>query len=246
MAMNDKPLLLDLYCGAGGAGYGYSLAGFDVAGVDHVPQPHYPFPFPFLEWDALAVLRMLLAGETLPFSRHGQVVRRVSLRDIAAIHASPPCQFATVYGNNKAHVRQDHPNLIPPTRELLAATGLPYVIENVYGAREHLRKPVMLCGTSFGIEVRRHRMFESTVAIPPVPCDHGRFTARKYPGSSNRPNGRTVCNIGEYRVSLAVQQAAIGISWMNLAEIAQAIPPCYTEFTGMFLMNGLVLKGRES
>ncbi len=92
------------------------------------------------------------------------------------------CQFATVYGNNKAHVKQDHPNLIPRTRELLTATGLPYVIENVYGAREHLRKPVMLCGTSFGIEVRRHRMFESNAAIPPVPCDHGRVHGAQVPG----------------------------------------------------------------
>jgi DNA (cytosine-5)-methyltransferase 1 len=239
-----RPLLLDAYCGAGGIAWGYWLAGFAVIGIDHQPQPHYPFPF--FQGDAVKALGDLIAGKPLSFTYQptGSVVP-YRLKDVAAIHASCPCQFATVYGNNKAHVKQDHPNLIPPTRELLAATGLPYVIENVYGARAHLKDPVMLCGTSFGIEVRRHRLFESTVTIPSVPCDHGRFTARKYPGSSNRPNGRTVCNIGEYRVPLAVQQAAIGISWMNLAEIAQAIPPCYTEFIGMFLMNDLILKGRE-
>ena len=149
------------------------------------------------------------------------------------------CQFATVYRNNKAHVRQDHPNLIPPTRELLRETGLPYVIENVYGARAHLEEPVMLCGTSFGIPVRRHRMFESNVAIPPVPCAHERFTERAYPGSSNRPNGRTVCNVGEYRVPLARQQEAMQVSWMSLKEIAQAVPPVMTEHIGKALLGHL-------
>jgi DNA (cytosine-5)-methyltransferase 1 len=237
----SRKLLLDAYSGAGGAGYGYWKAGFDVIGIDHVPQPGYPFAF--LQADALEVLARLLAGQEIPYSTRDGGTGFFTLADVAVIHASPPCQFATVYRNNKAHVKQDHPNLIPPTRRLLRACGLPYVIENVYGARAHLEDPVMYCGTSFGIEVRRHRLFESPVTLPRVPCDHGRFTQRKYPGSSNRPNGRTVCNIGEYRVPLTVQQAAIGIDWMTLKEIAQAIPPAMTEFIGMFLMSEILGKG---
>lgn len=203
--------LLDLFCGAGGAAWGYHLAGFDeIVGVDIDPQPHYPFHF--IRGDALDELVEM---------------------DYDLIHASPPCQFATVYGNNKKRVKDDHPNLIPATRRLLQESGIPYVIENVPGAREHLIAPVQLCGTSFPpLEVRRHRLFEASFAIPEVPCDHGRLTERKYPGSSNRPNGRTVCNIGEWRVSLEDQQEAIGIDWMTVPELSQAIPPAYTKHIG--------------
>ena len=48
-----KPHLLDLFCGAGGAAYGYMLAGFHVTGVDIQPQPRYRGDA-FLQGDALA------------------------------------------------------------------------------------------------------------------------------------------------------------------------------------------------
>jgi DNA (cytosine-5)-methyltransferase 1 len=210
-----RPLLLDLYCCAGGAAKGYHDAGFEVVGVDKDPQPNYPYTFH--QADALEYLRS------------------ASVNFFDAIHASPPCQAFTVYGNNKAHVKADHPNLVPATRELLRASGLPYVIENVPGAP--LLNPIQLCGTSFPpLEIRRHRIFESNMPLLSVPCNHGRLTERKYPGSSNRPNGRTVCNIGEYRVPLALQKKAIGIDWMTLAEISQAVPPAFTEHIGLQLI----------
>jgi DNA (cytosine-5)-methyltransferase 1 len=213
--------LLDLFCGAGGAAMGYHRAGFEVVGVDIAPQPHYPFEFH--QRDALAAVELAPADWLFGFD---------------AIHASPPCQAYTVYGNNARHVRDDHPDLIEPTRELLQATGLPYVIENVPGAP--LRSPIMLCGTAFpGLEVRRHRIFESNMALLALPCQHGRLRERKYPGSSNRPNGRTVANIGEWRVPLAQQQVAIDINWMTLPELSQAIPPAYTAHIGEQLMAHL-------
>lgn len=203
--------LLDLYCGAGGAARGYHDAGFEVVGVDRDPQPSYPFEF--IQADAL---EFLAKGRWGPFD---------------VIHASAPCQAFTVYGNNRGHVRQDHPNLIPPTRAWLIRTGLPYVIENVPGAP--LIDPIRLCGTSFPpLEVRRHRIFESNVPLDAPPCDHKRLMERKYPGSSNRPNGRTVCNVGEWRVPLEQQQKAMGIDWMTVPELSQAIPPAYTHHIG--------------
>jgi DNA (cytosine-5)-methyltransferase 1 len=211
-----KPLLVDLYCCEGGAGMGYHRAGFEVIGVDRDPQPNYPFQF--VQADVLE----LLASDRWDF--YDRVV---------AFHASPPCQFATVYGNNAAHVRDDHPNLIPATRELLQATGLPYVIENVEGARSHLINPVRVCGTGLNwCRVRRHRYFEANWPIEGASCNHSRYFLRFFPGSSNRPNGRTVMNVGEYRVPLRLQRKVVKMPWASLYGISQAVPPAYTEHIG--------------
>jgi DNA (cytosine-5)-methyltransferase 1 len=113
-------------------------------------------------------------------------------------------------------------------------------MENVPGAP--LIDPIRLCGTSFGIRVRRHRLFEldgwATEAVPP--CDHGRFTDRPFPGSTNRPNGRTVCNVGEYRVPLRVQKECMQVDWdVTLHELSEMVPPCYTEWLGVELATAL-------
>lgn len=229
IAAGDRPLLLDLFCCEGGAGTGYQRAGFRVIGVDINPQPFYPFEF--IQADAMSYLGEIMGPQWCWTGYR--------LSDFAAIHASPPCQFATVYGNNKAHVRDDHPNLIPVTRELLRQTGLPYVIENVEGARGELIDPVRICGTGLGVRVRRHRYFETNWPLVGVPCDHKRFTDRIFPGSSNRPNGRTVMNVGEYRVPLATQREVMEMPWADLYGISQAVPPAYTEHIGAHLIAAL-------
>ncbi len=207
---------------------GYHRAGWEVVGVDIAPQPNYPFKF--READALTLLQ---PGE-------------MSLWDwgsFDAIHASPPCQFATVYGNNKSHVKDDHPNLIPVTRELLRATGLAYVIENVEGARDHLIDPVKICGTGLDwCRVRRHRYFETNWPLQGAECNHSRYFIRFFPGSSNRPLGRTVMNVGEYRVPLRLQRKVMKMPWASLHGISQAVPPAYTEHIGTQLMDYLSLE----
>jgi DNA (cytosine-5)-methyltransferase 1 len=211
------PKLLDLFCGAGGAAMGYSRAGFDVVGVDINPQPNYPFEF--IQDDALELL---------------SVDDRL-LNSADVIHASPPCQSFTVYRNARPGAEPRWPDLIDPTRRLLKDSGRPWVMENVIGAP--LLAPIQLCGTSFGWEVRRHRLFESSMVLFQLPCAHNRFTERKYPGSSNRPNGRTVCNVGEYRVPLVKQLEAMHVDWkMTLHELSESIPWCYTEFIGTQLL----------
>jgi DNA (cytosine-5)-methyltransferase 1 len=225
-----KPRLLDLFCCRGGGAMGYHRAGWEVVGVDVEPQPDYPFEF--IQADALDLLKY-------PY-------HYTQGMGFDAIHASPPCQAFTVYGNNRAHVRDDHPNLIPGTRELLRASRLPYVIENVEGAKAELRDPVRICGTGLGVRVRRHRLFEANWPIEGVACDHGRFTDRPFPGSSNRPNGRTVMNVGEYRVPLATQREVMEMPWSDLYGISQAIPPAYTQYIGRQLLALVVSQGAQS
>src|SRR5688500_15798892 len=156
-----KPRLLDLFCGAGGAAMGYHRAGFEVMGVDINRQPHYPFEF--IQADALWYLA------ALEDKRHGLTAKDA----FDVIHASPPCQLYSTVGKQAAKKHDiTYPDLVGPTRELLVKSGLPYVIENVMGAP--LISPIRLCGSSFGLDIRRHRRFELggfDILLTP-PCAH--------------------------------------------------------------------------
>ena len=208
-----RPRLLDLFCGAGGASMGYHRAGFEVVGVDINPQRHYPFEF--------------VQADALDFDVTG----------FDAIHASPPCQAFTAYKRRPNHVGE-YPNLIADVRDRLTAAGVPFVIENIPGARSELRNPVQLCGSSFGLDVRRHRLFESNVPMLAPPCDHSWQTPR-FPQATNRKNLRRTVEVGVYRIPLAVQQRAMEIDWMRLDELSEAIPPAYTEWIGAALWKAL-------
>jgi DNA (cytosine-5)-methyltransferase 1 len=219
----SRPLLLDLFCGAGGAGMGYHRAGFDVVGVDLAPQPNYPFTF--YQDDALEFVR----GYWMDFD---------------AIHSSPPCHdHSTVSGTAKKHHGAEYVNLIPATRAALRATGLPYVIENVVGAP--LVGPAMLCGSSFGLDVQRHRIFETDWMLWSVPCDHGWQTPRfRSLASQQVKAGRLARVVGvhghtQYAGELELRMAAMGIDWMTSDELSEAIPPAYTEHIGAELLAAM-------
>ena len=217
--------LLDLFCGAGGASMGYYQAGFDdIVGVDIRRQPRYPFHF--IQGDALEYL-----------AEHGH--------EFDAIHASPPCQaFSQAV---KIRNRVNRPNLIPATRDALIRSGSPYIIENVPTAIDHLVEPVMLCGSSFGLPVRRHRLFESNFWIWGVRCSHKEYP-RKYPPAWNRTKLLRVLSLsGGFSQSEPGQisgatidehRDAMGIDWdMDIKELSQSIPPAYTRFIGLQLLN---------
>jgi len=219
MTASVKPRILDLFCGAGGSAVGYSRAGFEVVGVDIEPQPNYPFHF--IRADALGVFDdefWLLGG----------------IADFDAIHASPPCQ---AYSTTASLHDAEYPELIEPIRELLRVTGLPYVIENVQGAP--LINHVRLCGSSFGLGVRRHRLFEiSPMPLMPPMCAHYLqpepidVTGTGGPASRS-PGG----NGGIHRKpkNLAQAREAMGVDWMSRRELSEAVPPAYTEWVGAHL-----------
>ncbi|MEV0608102.1 DNA cytosine methyltransferase [Polymorphospora rubra] len=203
-----RPRLLDLYCCEGGASMGYHRAGFDVTGVDKNPQPRYPFAF--IQADALEVLadHDFLAG-------------------FDAIAASPTCQ-------RKARVtawrgcREDHPNTLTPTLRALEQISIPWVVENVPEAADELRPDFLLCGTQFGLRVRRHRIFQrgnwsSYELLPPCNCYRRRDLVPF-----------------EHKDERAFADA-MGCTWMTNLGGRQAIPPAYTEHIGRQLIAALAI-----
>lgn len=222
-----KPKLLDLFCGAGGCSVGYARAGFEVVGVDIEPQPNYPFEF--FRADAMDVAFGLQVDCLI-----GEIGERYQPGDFVAVHASPPCQaYSSVTGKKN---RDNHPDLVGPTRKLLTASGIPYVIENVVGAP--LRDPIRLCGSSFALRVRRHRLFESSEFLMSMPCAHGwqtpMFDVYEHGKWIKSPVAR-VYGLGGGKARESWPEA-MGIDWMSDPELAQAIPPAYTEFIGKQLL----------
>ena len=213
-----KPKILDLFCGAGGAALGYSQAGFDVVGVDIIPQPNYPFTF--IQADALKLDPSFIAS-------------------FDAVHASPPCQSYSDLAkrNGNGH---EWPRLVEPVREMLIRSRLHYVIENVEGAP--LINAVVLCGTMFpGLRVLRHRLFEANFEIIPPP--HGKhprchtFDKRKsHYGKTNDMIDFVSVN-GGGNCTIAAARDAMGIDWMTKNEINESIPPAYARFVGQELLR---------
>lgn len=224
-----QPLLLDLYCCQGGASMGYYRAGWDVVGIDKDPQPRYPFPF--LQMNALEAMLTLIAGDGLRFG-----TRWLTLADFDAGHGSPPCQAKT-----KAQKIQgrEHPRLIEPTRFLLDTSGLPYVIENVVpddpnADPDPLIDPVMLCGSMFGLETYRHRLFESNVPLT-VP-DHPEHVARTTKMGRAPVDGEFMHIVGNFS-GVSRGRSIMDMDWASRDGLREAIPPAYSEYLGRQLLT---------
>ena len=192
--------LLDLYCKAGGASKGYQLAGFEVVGVDIKKQKRYPYEF--IQADCLELMK-----------------DTEFLKSFDVIAASPPCQTHSItqHLRNAQGRSTDKVDLIPQTRQALIASGKPYVIENVPGAP--LIEPIQMCGSYFGLKVRRHRRFESNLPLVGSPCKH-------------KEQGKPVGVYGSMRDEIpkgghtakTIEEAreAMGIDWMIWGELVEA------------------------
>ena len=206
------PELLDAYSCAGGAGYGYHLAGFDVTGLDKDPQPHYPFAF--VQRDALEAL-----------------ADRDFLARFDVIHASPPCQDHTRGGSHPVHGTGW---MLAATRERLIASGLPWVIENVPGSP--MRADFDLCGRLFDLSLpgmqlgaadagSRHRGERSRCGRPVI------TPARPSASRATAPLATPATSSAAIRRSPSTGLADGDSVWMNRDELSQAIPPPYTSRT---------------
>ncbi|MFC8641107.1 DNA methylase [[Kitasatospora] papulosa] len=223
-----RPLLLDLFCCAGGAATGYHRAGFDVIGVDIVDRPNYPFTF--VRAEALEYLAALIAS--------GEI------RRFTAVHTSPPCQAGcalTVGTNASQGWGGDHDDLVAPTRALLERTGLPYVIEQPNG-RAEIRKDLSLCGEMFGLGVLRHRNFELgswTITRPAHPKHRGYVRGYRHGVYRDGPYVAAYGS-GGGKATVPEMQEAMGITWTSVREeLTEAIPPAFSEHIGRALLTAI-------
>lgn len=207
------PRVLDLFCGAGGASMGYAKAGYEVVGMDIKHGKRYPFEY---------------------IRRDVMTLRPEDLEGFDLIHASPPCQTYSVtkhlrIAQGKSTNKQD---LLAQVRSLLIVSEIPYVIENVKGAP--LIDPVQLCGSAFGLKVRRHRLFESSMELRGTDCHHkeqGKPVGIYGSMRDEIPGG------GHTAKTMPEAHAAMGINWMIWGELVEAIPPAYTHYIGQQIMS---------
>lgn len=229
--------IADLFCCAGGATRGYQLARTHVTGFDIKRRRRYVGDA-FEQRDILTMTADELRSR------------------FDAIHASPKCQGLTEMNNDKSR----HENQIPATRELLIATGLPYVLENVRAARPHMIEPVALTGTMFDLhmvtsagvrfDLERTRLFEtnwpllapddpgSLHPIANVIGGHVRCRSGEY--RTGNGTGKTVDFPGEDRPALAKQ--LMGMPWASMGEMSEAVPPAMTAYIGRQLLAHLSLR----
>lgn len=210
VSANTAPLrALDLFCGAGGATRGLQRAGFHVTGVDIKPQKNYCGDR-FFQADALEP--------------------PVDLREFDFIWASPPCQAFVQGLNNYDNEPVERFNLIPQTRAMLQASGVPHVIENV--PRAPIRPDLKLSGWMFpGLKVIRERWFEcSFPVLEPCRTRPKGLLAQGFISVAGTGTQKWCVDRGYERATIGNCRRAMGIDWMSRKEISQAIPPAYSEF----------------
>ncbi|RYD56969.1 MAG: DNA cytosine methyltransferase [Sphingobacteriales bacterium] len=211
----SKLKLLDLYCCGGGAGWGYHFAGFEVTGVDIEAQPKYRAG-KFIQGDAIEYLT-------------------ANYNDFDVIHASPPCQRFSKSAQQWRKDGKDYPDLVEATRKALIDTGKPYIIENVEGAP--LINPILLCGGMFeGLKMYRHRLFESNLEISAPP--HPVHTHKQAKMGRKPKQGEYIQMVGHFS-GVAMAQETTGLTWLGQYELAQCIPPQYTQHLGKQIIEYL-------
>lgn len=231
----SKPRALDLFAGEGGAAFGLTLAGFDVTAVDDVDRPGRA---PGVTW---------VTGDALTYPLDG----------FDLVTGSPPCtghstlrNAADIARGSTAGTEWMLAHTLERFRAHHARTGVPWMVENVEGAKKVLGDSLKLCGSMFdlvdeGWLLRRHRYFASSVMLmAPGPC---RCRGRKVIGvygdlteNDRRCAGKRISRPnGDMRAGVPRARRLMGMPWASATGLPLAIPPAYTKFLGEQLMGAL-------
>jgi DNA (cytosine-5)-methyltransferase 1 len=204
-----KRRLLDLFCCEGVGAWGYWNSGMfsEIVGVDINNERRSSYSFDFIHADAL----------TLDYD---------FLMDFDFIHASPPCQAYSGRTPDKSR----HMRLIAATKLMLAAAGIPHVIENVEGSSKELKPNLVMDGHYFGLPSERRRYFYVSTLTAPLRL---------------MSTGKTINVHGWDYVSRLELIKALGLEVINhrrLANISmigmeQAIAPAMTKHIAQLVFN---------
>lgn len=215
--LKPRPRHLDLFCGAGGASFGYHLAGCEVTGVDINPQPRYPFRF--IQADA----------------------NTFDLDGYDSYSGSPPCQdhSATAVLGHEAHGTGW---MLADTIARFEATGKPWVVENVVGSALPEQDTLLgehgleLCGCMFPVlrgQIYEPRRFQTSFGVPQLAHVPHIWPVTKM---GRRPVRGECMQVTGHFTDAAEGRARMCIPWMSRDELAQAIPPAYTKYIGLHMM----------
>jgi len=249
-----KPRALDLFCCAGGVSTGLSRAGFEVVGVDINPQPHhrggtfvqadaltYPLEgFDFI-WasppcQAYTSLRHLTKGKTYPdliapvrerlrASGTPYCIENVPGAPLGVAGGYPLLMLCgTMFGlqtpDGRAEIRRH--------RHFETSFYIPWRLTCRHG---HLREPLTVTGHApvHGAERRAIRRKVVMCVVGDHPHDAGaRKREKRRAMSTPTPSNNTV----RTTFSTDDARAAMGIDWMPMKYLSQAIPPAYAEWIG--------------
>lgn len=258
-----EPRIADLACCGGLASDGYVavVGARAVEGFDIEPQPDYPYPF--TQADALVMLDR----------SHPHYCGR--LERFTVRHASFPCQeFTTASHLRKAQGGKSRfGDLLTPGLALLREhwNDQPWIVENVEDNQGRVRAImapqqgetlIMLCGSMFGLQVKRHRLFlanfpmRQPAPVPPPPgkkpgvyrpqgCDHDSFPLDPITGKprpwgvwhvpgDNVPSGGRSARDAEH--ARQVMGAHRLLPWEKVKE---GFPPAYTSWIAADLLTHL-------
>lgn len=243
--------LLDLFSGAGGAAVGYHQAGFtEIVGVDCAPQPRYPFPF--VEADALEYVTA--HGQEFDVIHASPPCQAYSVLRHLARKGSPALIEATraaLQATGKPYVIE---NVIgAPLHFPLMLCGSMFDLQTPCGAQlrrhrlfecSHLILAPGNCRHGeqrIGVHGGKARDRRTIMVVGDTPRDPA-AERRKYHTitvTGNTPQQNVVRNRIRETFSIEAARIAMGIDWMPMADLSQAIPPAYTRWIGTQLMRQL-------